>query len=74
MADILREENLLICVIYLDDITVVGHTPLECWMHTLHVLSRMTVAGMNLNARKLKFLLQIIDILGHRFGGGVYTP
>ena len=67
MATLLRKENLIICVVYLDDVTIVGHTPSECWCNTLIVIDQLTSAGMNLSAKKCKFALRLIEILGHRF-------
>ena len=74
MVTLLHKENLIICVIYLDDVTIVGHTLSECWYHTLLVIDHLTSAGMNLSAKKFKFALCLIDILGHRFCKGVYSP
>ena len=74
MATLLRKENLIICVVYLDDVTIVGRTPSECWHNTLIVIDHLTSAGMNLSAKKCKFALRSIDILGHRFCRGVYSP
>ena len=74
MATLLRKENLIICIVYLDDVAIMGRTLSECWYNTLIVIDRLTSAGMNLSAKKCKFALRLIDILGHRFCKGVYSP
>ena len=38
MNQVLRDENLKICVIYLDDVVVLGNTVVECWKNTLIVM------------------------------------
>ena len=73
MATLLRKENLIICVVYLDDVTIVGHTPSECWHNTLIVIDHLTSAGTNLSAKECKFALRLIDILGHHFCKGFYS-
>ena len=74
MATLLRKENLIICVLYLDDVTIVGHTPSECCYNTLIVIDCLTSAGINLSAKKCRFALRSIEILGHHFCKGVYSP
>ena len=74
MATLLRKENLIICVVYLDDVTIVGRTVSECWYNTLIVIDCLTSACMNLSAKKCKYALRPIDILGHYFCKGEYSP
>ena len=74
MLRILATSHLHICVVYVDDVTVFGRSAVQCWDNALIVMRQLIGAGMNLSARKCKFLLQEIEILGHRFGKGRFAP
>ena len=41
MNTILADENLVTCVVYLDDVVVLGNSVDECWANTLVVMKKL---------------------------------
>ena len=74
MQRVLAKDHLIIAVVYLDDVTVFGHTLPNCWVNSLAAVWRITASGMNLQPKKLKFLINDLLMLGHRFGAGQFCP
>ena len=70
MQRVLAEYHLIIAVVYLDDIMAFGHTLHDCWVNSLAAVWRITASSMNLQPKKLKFLIIDLLVLGHRFGAG----
>ena len=74
MNTVLFEENLVICVVYLDDVIVLGDSIEECWKNTIHVMKKLINAGFNISAKKCKFCITDILVLGHKYGKGRLVP
>ena len=61
LADLIRDK----CIVYIDDILVMGET-LEDHLHNLkRVLQRLTEAGLKLKPAKCHFLQKKVEYLGH---------
>ena len=67
-------DHLIIAVVYLDDVKVFGHTLPDRWVNSLAAVWRITASGMNLQPKKLKFLIDDLLVLGHRFDAGRFCP
>ena len=74
MQRVLAEDHLIIAVVYLDDVTAFSHTLPDCWVNSLAAVWRITASGMNLQPKKLKFLIDDLFVLRHRFGAGRFHP
>ena len=61
LADLIRDK----CIVYIDDILVMGET-LEDHLHNLkRVLQRLTEAGLKLKPAKCHFLQKKVEYMGH---------
>ena len=74
MQRVLAKDHLIIVVVYLDDVVAFGHTLPDCWVNSLAAVQHITASGMNLQPKKLKFLIDDLLVLGHRFGAGHFCP
>ena len=74
MNHLLGDMNMCIAVVYLDDVTVVGLSRVDCWHNTCRVLAALTCSGMNVSAKKCRFCVNRVVVLGHNLGAGVLTP
>lgn len=65
LSGILREQNWVSCILYLDDILIFGDT-LETHNKRLNeILQILTKAGVKLNPKKCQFLQKSVAYLGH---------
>lgn len=70
----LKWQNVVECVIYLDDIVIFAKDWQTCWSRTLRCLESLCKAGFALNIVKIKFLVDEINLLGHHIVNGMCTP
>ena len=74
MQGVLTKVHLVIAVVYPNDVTVFGHTLPDCWVNSLAAVWHITASGMNLQPKKLKFLIDDLLVLGHQFRAGQFRP
>ena len=70
----MAEDHLVIAVAYLKDVTAFGHNLPKLWVNSLAAVQRITASGMNLQPKKLKFVIDNLLVLGHWFGAGRFRP
>ena len=61
-------------IVFLNDVTVFGHTLPDCCINSLTAVWRITASGMNLQPKKVRFLIDDLLVLGHQFGAGRFHP
>ena len=61
------------CLVYLDDIVVIGRTLAEHNQRLENVLERLEAAGLKLNAKKCELVQEQSAILGHIVSRGHFT-
>ena len=74
MQRVLAKDHLIIVVVYLDDVMAFGHTLPDCWVNALAAVWRIIASCMNLQPKKLKFLIDDLLVLGHWLGAGQFHP
>lgn len=70
MQQVLAKHHLVIAVVYLNDVAELGHTLPDHWVNSLAAVRCITASGMNLQPKMLKFQMDDLLVLGHRFGAG----
>lgn len=74
MHTVLKTENWIKCLIYLDDVLIFGRTAEEHLERLRAVLQRMREAGLKLSPEKCHFFQQKVEYLGHVISGeGIRT-
>ena len=65
MESVLRGLARSVCLVYLDDVQVIGRTVEEHNRNLTRVLERIREAGLRLKPRKCKFSQELVTYLGH---------
>jgi hypothetical protein len=61
-------------MVYIDDVVIYANDWWECWLFTIQVMKDLMEAGFNLSAKKCRFCVDRIVMLGHEFGQGKFSP
>jgi len=62
------------CMVYIDDVVVFSKTTTEHLQHLEQVFQRLRSAGLQLKPTKCSFLLEEVELLGHRVSGRGISP